>query len=192
MVKKLKKIKYLILIIILVIIIIEADIVSFGLRHKPIKSDCIIVLGCSVYGTNPSPFLQSRLMQGINLFKQGYAEHIIVSGGMGPGEDISEAEAMKKYILSKGLKEEDIIMEDRSKTTMENLSFSKEKMKERNFNSAIIVSNKYHLKRISLMAKKLGLNGSYSGVFLKQYKSFEVKGFIREVPAIIKYYILKR
>jgi uncharacterized SAM-binding protein YcdF (DUF218 family) len=190
--KNLKRIKYLILILILVMILMEADIITFGIQNKPKKSDCIIILGCSVYGTNPSPFLQSRLMEGINLFKQGYADHIIVSGGKGPGEDISEAEAMKKYIISKGLKEENVIIEDKSRTTMENLTFSKEKMKEKNFNSAIVVSNKYHLKRVSLMAKKLKIDASYSGVFVSQYKTVEVKGFIREVPGLIKYCILKK
>ena len=189
---KLKIIKYLLIAFILVIILMEVDIITFGLRSKPIKSDCIIILGCSVYGKAPSPFLQKRLMEGINLFKEGYAEHIIVSGGTGPGEDISEAEAMKEFILSKGLKEENIIVEDKSKTTMENLTFSKEKMKERNFNSAIIVSNMYHLKRASLMVKKLNINVSYSGVFLKQYMNLEVKGFIREIPGLIKYYILRK
>ena len=192
MVKKLNRIKYLLIAFILLMILMEADIIIFGLRSKPIKSDCIIILGCSVYGTNPSPFLKSRLMEGINLFKEGYAGYIIVSGGKGPGEDISEADAMKSFILSKGLKEENIIVEDKSKTTMENLTFSKEKMKEKNFKSAIVVSNKYHLKRVSLMVKRLNINGSYSGVFLKQYKGLEVKGFIREVPALIKYYILKK
>ena len=190
--RKLKVVKYLLIVFILVIILMEVDIITFGLRSKPIKSDCIIILGCSVYGKAPSPFLQERLMKGIKLFREGYAEHIIVSGGKGPGEDISEAEAMKKFILSKGLKEENIIIEDKSKTTMENLTFSKEKMKERNFNSAIIVSNKYHLKRVSLMIKKLKMDASYSGVFLKQYKSLEIKGFIREIPGVIKYYILRK
>jgi uncharacterized SAM-binding protein YcdF (DUF218 family) len=136
------------------------SIYSFGRSAKPQKSDCIIILGCQVYGSEPSPFLKSRLDEGLRLFNEGYAGHIIVSGGKGPGEDISEAGAMKNYLEKKGVDPSVIIIEDKSRSTYENIKNSKEKMQQYKFDSGIIVSNKYHLKRASLIAEKEGIQGS--------------------------------
>lgn len=172
-------------------IITAFQIIYFGESAKPQKSDCIIVLGCSVYGTTPSPFMIWRTEEALRLYKKGYGNYIIVSGGKGPGEDISEAEAMKRYLLSKGVKPSKIIIEDKSGSTMANLINSKEIMNEKGFNTAVIVSNKYHLKRASLMAKQQKIKGSYSGVFVSPYKSHEIVGYIREVPAMGKYYLVE-
>jgi len=190
--KVLKIFKYLVLIGILIAIFIEVDVIKFGMKDKPKESDCIIVLGCQVKGTHPSPFLQERLKEGIRLYKEGYGKYIIVSGGKGPGEDITEAEAMKKYLLDKGIEESKIVMEDESKNTMDNLAFSKKVMKNKGFKNAVVVSNNYHLKRVSLMCKRLKMDTSYSGVFVSQYKLVEYKGYVREVPGVLKFLVLKR
>ncbi len=173
------------------IIISAFQVVYFGETEKPKKSDCIIILGCRVYGSTASPFLIWRTEQGLKLFNEGYAKYIIVSGGKGQGESISEAEAMKRYLISKGMDSSKIIIEDNSASTMANLINSKNAMEKREFKTAIIVSNKYHLKRASLMAKDQGIQASYSGVFVKPYKSDEIIGYIREIPALIKYYLVK-
>jgi len=190
--KSLKIIKYVAIIGILITVIVELDIIRFSMMAKAKTSDCIIVLGCQVKGTVPSPFLQSRLKEGIRLYKEGYGKYIIVSGGKGPGEDISEAEAMKKYLLDNGIDEASIIMEDKSKNTMENLTFSKEIMEAKGFNTAVVVSNKFHLRRVSLMCKSLQLNASYSGVFVSEHQASELKGYVREVAGIYKFFLLQK
>ncbi|MEY7998931.1 YdcF family protein [Clostridium sp. Mt-5] len=167
------------------------QIIFFGENAEPEKSDCIIVLGCRVYGTTPSPFLVWRLNRGLALYNSGYGKYIIVSGGKGTGENISEAEAMKRYLVSKGIDGSKIIMEDKSASTMANLINSKKAMDEMGFKSAVIVSNKYHLKRASLMAESQHINGSYSGVFVSSHRKEEISGYIREVPAMWKYYLVK-
>jgi len=189
--KPLVIIKYLFIIGILIAVIIEFGVIRFGVKAKPKKSDCIIVLGCQVKGTYPSPFLQSRLKEGLRLYKEGYSNYIVVSGGKGPGEDITEAEAMKKFLMGKGIDESVIIMEDKSKNTKENLIYSKDIMKEKGFKNAIVVSNKYHLKRASFMCEELEISASFSGVFVSDRKLTEIKGHIREVPGIIRYLLLK-
>lgn len=171
------------------VLVVGIQIYKFGKFSKAEKSDCIIVLGCSVYGETPSPFLKSRTEEAFRLYKEGYANYIIASGGMGEGEEISEAEAIKRYLIELGMDEKYIIKEDKSTSTMENLKNSKEIMKDRSFNSAIVVSNKYHLKRASLMAKRVGIHASFSGVFVEDYINHERYGFIREIPALIKFYI---
>lgn len=164
----------------------------FGITARPKESDCILILGCQVRGTSLSQFLKERLDKGIELYNEGFAKYILVSGGQGPGEDITEAEAMKAYLVSMGIEENKIIIENRSGNTMENIQYSKKAMNERNLNTAIVVSNKYHLKRASIMARKVGLNASYSGVFVSRYFLDEIYGFFREIPGIIRLYILGR
>lgn len=182
---------YILVISFIAIIAVVFQITYFGKTAKPEKSDCIIVLGCSVYGTVPSPFLTWRTEEALKLYNKGYGQYIIVSGGKGPGEDISEAEAMKRYLTLRGVDPSKIIKEDKSGSTMANLINSKAIMKKENFHTAVIVSNKFHLKRAALMAKDQGINASFSGVFVETYKYHEFIGYIREIPALAKYYILK-
>lgn len=163
-------------------------IYSVPILDKPVKSDAIIILGCRVNGTNPSGFLTKRVEVGEKLYKQGYAENIIVSGGMGDKEDISEAECMKNLLIKSGIDSNKIILEDKSKSTNENIKFSSKIMKELNYKSAIIVSNNFHLRRVKIIAKKNNLESTFKGFTCldKQYLFPEIYGAIREIPAIIK------
>ncbi|MCX7885502.1 MAG: YdcF family protein [Caloramator sp.] len=184
-----KKILSLGIVLILSVYLLLLSLVSaFGYFSKPIKSNCIIVLGCMVYGQRPSPFLKERLNEAIRLYNLGYADYIIVSGGKGKGEDISEALAMEIYLIEKGIKKEKIIKENMSKNTYENLINSKEIMNKMHFKTAIIVSNKFHLYRAKTVAKKLKINSTYSGVFVKKHIHHEIYGFLREPLALVKYY----
>lgn len=175
--------------IIILSALLGASIFLYGQSVKPEKSDCIIVLGCQVYGTVPSPFLKSRLEEGLRLYNQGYGSFIIVSGGKGAGEDITEALAMRDYLVSRGVSQSSVIMESDSASTYQNIINSKRVMNNCNLKSAVIVSNSYHLRRISLIAEKESLKASYSGIFVPEYKGKELKGFLREIPALLKYYI---
>ena len=170
--------------ILLGLIALAAWIVGFGFTAKPVASDCIIVLGCRLYGTVPSPFLAGRLDEALRVYNQGLAPYIVVAGGQGPGEDITEAEAMKRYLVERGVPADRVILEDKSTSTEENLRFSLQRMREHGLSSAIIVSNRYHLLRASIMAKKMGIESSCSGVFLSQYLSSEVRGLMRELAGV--------
>lgn len=157
---------------------------------KPKKADCIIILGCKVDKNVPSPFLVKRLDEAIRLYRKGYSKYIIASGGQGGGESITEADAMRNYLISKGISPNVIFQDNTSTSTMTNLINSKEIMEAKGFKTALIVSNKYHLKRAYLMAKKLGIEASYSGVFNSNHRLEELSGFLREILAIMKFYIL--
>jgi len=176
--------------LIFIFAITEASIIIFGISAKPKKSDCIIVLGCAVYGDFPSPFFRERLNRAFELYKNGYARYIIVCGAKGPGENISEAEAGKRYLVKKGVLPEFILKEDKSFSTYENLLHAKRIMNKNGFKSAIIVSNMFHLERACLVARKLKINASFSGVYVEQYLHEEYYGFVRESLAVW-YEILK-
>lgn len=184
-----------IVIILLVVLVggflaLLADVVIFGWTAKPERAGCIIILGASVYGTVPSPALLGRLEEGLRLYRQGYASAFIVSGAQGRGEAISEAEAMRRYLLEKGIPAEAILLEDRSHSTWENLRFSQAIMQQRGMKRAVVVSNRFHLQRAALMAQRLGMEASYSGIFMAQHPSTEIKGFLRETAAILSFLLM--
>lgn len=165
-------------------------VIYSGSKADPEPADCIIVLGCGLYGSTPSPFLMARLDEGLRLYDERYADKIIVSGGQGPGEDITEAEAMRRYLLSRGVPSSDIILEDESTSTLTNLRNSQALMEDNGLGSAIVVSNAYHLGRCRLLARKLGLDATFSGVRLPQYRQVELKGILREIPAVMLAFVL--
>lgn len=121
------------------------------------KADVGIILGASMWGDKPSPGLRERLEHGLKLYEDGLYKSIIVSGGLdAPGLKYTEAEGMRNYLVANGVPEQDIILENEATSTYENLLFSKRIMKERGFESAIIVTHDYHGTRSLEVANTLG------------------------------------
>lgn len=116
--------------------------------------DCILVLGCGVWGEEPSPMLRDRIEKGIELYKKGVAKKIIMSGDHGRS-DYDEVNVMKKYAIDRGVSSEDIFMDHAGFSTYESMYRAKEVF---NVKSVVIVSQEYHLYRAIYIAKKLGLN----------------------------------
>lgn len=164
----------------------------FGYRGmKPTPSDVIIVLGCKIIEDQPTPLLQERLEEGIRLYQSGYGQAIIVSGGQGKTEIMSEAKAMKKYLLSKGIPEKDIYMEDRSHNTYQNMQFSKIIMEKQGFKTAVVTTNTFHLYRAMQLAKDHELQATGSPASMTKEWTVTVYYYLRESLSLLKYYILK-
>lgn len=152
--------KFLISIGLIIFFIVEIAIIIFPKSNSK-YSNYVIILGAGVRGETPSLTLVQRLDKAIEYIgNQDNKVKIIVSGGQGNGENISEAEAMKRYLVEKGVKEE-IIMEDKSRNTRENLIFSKEII-EKDSNKKIedmdikIITSDFHALRSNLIASSLG------------------------------------
>ena len=154
--------------------------------------DCVIVLGAAVRGEAPSATFRARLDCAYDYLADNPRTAVIVTGGMGSGESITEAEAAHRYLESRGISGERIYMEDRSTSTQENLLFAKEILESEFDEDArlILVSSDYHLYRAQLVAKKLGLSvetmGNASIVYL--LPNF----YLREYVAILGYWALGR
>lgn len=123
----------------------------------PRNADVAIVLGAAVWGDKPSPGLAERLDKAIWLYRQKYAPRILVSGGLGIGKQVAEADAMKRYLMEQGIPEEDILTEDQSHDTRENLMYSKQVMEKHQLHTALIVSHGYHLARAMDIAQTMQL-----------------------------------
>lgn len=125
---------------------------------KPDKAYPAVLLGCKVNGSSPSLMLSRRLKAAYTYLSENEDAVIIVSGGQGEEEEISEAECMKKYLIDKGISEQRIIEENQSTNTYENLNFSKKILEEKELGKHIvIITDSFHQFRASLIAGKLGL-----------------------------------
>lgn len=154
--------------------------------------DVIIVLGAGVRGNRPSATLSYRLDKSIEVFNSCEDAIIIVSGGRGKDESISEASAMKNYLISKGIKEDAIIMEDGSTSTEENFAFSKKIIENLYPNGAKIafVTNDFHVYRAKKIAKKQDI--SVDGIASKDFAPLVINTYLRECAAIVQYFLTGR
>ncbi|QOS92749.1 YdcF family protein [Brevibacillus sp. JNUCC-41] len=155
-------------------------------QQIPENADYLIILGARVKGSVPSLSLQYRIDKAAEYLKANKHTVAIVSGGKGPGEDISEAKAMQQGLIAQGIEEARIMMEDKSTTTHENIVFSKELIPD-TAASGLIVSNDFHIYRAVEIARKEGLD--LKGMPAKTPKVSLLKSYTREYLAITNYYL---
>jgi len=126
--------------------------------------DCIIILGAGIWGNSPSPMLQDRLLQGIDLYKKGISSKIIMSGDHGRKE-YDEVNVMKKYAIDNGVPSEDIFMDHAGFSSYESIYRAKEIFGAERI---VIVTQKYHLYRALHIANSLGLEAYGVGADQRQ------------------------
>lgn len=145
--------------VVVITAIIETVFIVKASIKKPKENATLIVLGCKVYGEHASRSLRERLDAALIYLEENPDSQCIVSGGMGEGEKISEAECMYRYLIKKGIHSSRIIKEDKSTSTRENLRFSKKIIEERGLSKNIaIATSDYHQYRASKIAKTLGFS----------------------------------
>lgn len=145
--------------------------------------DYAVVLGAKVNGEVPSMSLQHRLDAALAYALEQTHVRLILSGGQGSGEDISEAEAMRRYLTENGIAEERLIIEDQSTSTYENLAFSLEKI-DAEINGLTIITSDYHLARAKWLADTFELETDV--VAAATPKVVESKLRMRERLALLK------
>ncbi len=156
---------------------------------EEIACDYVIVLGAGLDGTTPSLTLVDRLERTVDYLNRFPEAVAIVSGGMGDGEDITEAAAMARYLTEHGIDSSRIIKEEMATNTNENLEFSKKIIDERGGGSVAIVSSDYHIFRARRLADSHGI----SATMLAAKSSLPILRLnyaVREGFALIKSYAL--
>lgn len=140
--------------------------------------DCILILGAGVWGDKPSPMLKDRLDKGIELYKNGVAPKIIMSGDHGR-KDYDEVNLMKEYAIEAGVPSEDIFMDHAGFSTYDSVYRAKEIFK---VNKMVIVTQKFHLYRSLYISNALDITAY--GVMAEPTKySGQFKREIREILA---------
>lgn len=167
-----------------IIFCVASILVNLKIKRKE-YSAIIILGGYLVYGNQLTRALKKRLNLAIKIYKkQKNKPKIIVSGGKIRQETITEAEAMAKYLLENNIPEEDIIKEDKSKNTLENFKFSREKLEELNIHKNIaFVSSNFHILRAKIYASKFKIKAKGEGSKTLWY--YFPEAFINEYLAIM-------
>lgn len=170
-------------------IIIEGFIITSGIGGKMKKSDYLVILGAGLRGEKMSLTLSQRMHKSLEYIDKYPDVKIVVSGGQGPGENITEAEAMKRFLINHGVSEKNIIKEDKSTSTAENLKYTKNKLEQidgRNDMKISIVTSNFHMFRAEFLAKRVGFD-TYA-VPAKLHFLLIPNFYVREYFAVINSY----
>ncbi|WP_010287665.1 YdcF family protein [Kurthia massiliensis] len=157
-------------------------------HYRPIlyKPDYIIVLGSGLIGKKVPPLLASRINKAVDVWREHRSATIIMSGGQGADELMSEAEAMRDYALAhhSDIDPSQILVENQSTTTYENFLLSKQLIEQRTkIYRAVFVTNNFHVFRASLYARKLKVKAQ--GVGSKTATYYLANAFTREYIALL-------
>ena len=146
---------------------------------------CVFVLGAGIKGETPTLVLQERLNFAIDYMNSHPSSIAIVSGGKGFGESITEAEAMYRYMVDRGIGQNRILKEEKATSTYENMLFSKklfEDNKEESLVKVMIITSDFHMLRSKMLAERVGLQASgisastpwyiYPNVLLREYLAY--------------------
>lgn len=172
------------------LLIVEVPIIKAASEQPGPDADYIVVLGAAVYGETPSITLEHRLEGALRYLEANPRTKAVVSGGQGAGEDISEAECMRRYLTEHGIAEKRILSEDMSTSTRENLAFSEAVIKTDGGRTdrVVLVSSAYHLYRARRMAAAMGMQaGGFAGS--DGYPIYMFGMYLREAAAVLKLWI---
>lgn len=178
-------------------------VIMFGLvmvgAHDVIRGDpqVMIVLGCRVMpGGEPSILLQDRLDTALDYLDDHPDMTVVVSGGQGSNEPTSEAACMADYLEEHGVDSDQILLEDQSSNTKENLIYSRELLEEHGIvvlrDEVLVVSNGFHLTRAQMLAERFGYGHVSTLAAPTSHVPSRIQMYIREPLALVKSFLLDR
>ncbi|HHV09746.1 MAG TPA: YdcF family protein [Clostridiales bacterium] len=171
-----------------IFILVEGTIIYYSNQDAEAGADYAIVLGAQVRGTTITKSLKKRLDTALEYLEDNPQTQVIVSGGQGPGEDITEAEAMRIYLEEGGIAPERIIKEESSTNTAENIRYSKLLM-EGEAPDLVIVTNGFHVFRAISIARKQGLPQA-QGLAAPSDQILTLNYYIREAAGVLKDFLV--
>lgn len=157
----------------------------------PAQPNYLVILGAGLNGDKLSWTLWERMDKGLGMLLENPGMKVVVSGGQGPGESITEAEAMRRFLLEHGIAKERIFKEEKSTSTMENFRYSREILEQLNYNSAepvVVITNDFHMFRAKILARRNGLDPV--GVPSPTPWYLRPNAYLREYFAVVKSLVL--
>jgi uncharacterized SAM-binding protein YcdF (DUF218 family) len=149
-------------VVVLYVALTATQVVWAAHRDSRRAADVIVVLGAAQYDGRPSPVLTARLSHAVELWRQGLAPRIAVTGGKQQGDRFTEAAAAARYLLDRGVPDGAIVREVQGRTSWQSLSAVAAIARPRGWRRVLLVSDGYHAKRIEGMARELGLDATVS------------------------------
>ena len=134
-----------------------AAVILFSGIDQARPADSIVVLGAAQYAGRPSPVLKARLDHGIDLWTRGLGKVLVLTGGRGHGDTTSEAEVGRTYARKHGVPDTVILIENVGRTSRESMLGVAELLQKRGIKTAILVSDPFHMLRLSIIGRRFGL-----------------------------------
>ncbi|HSL57188.1 MAG TPA: YdcF family protein [Acidimicrobiales bacterium] len=143
-------------------------------------ADAIVVLGAAQYDGDPSPVLQARLDHAFELWDAGHAALIVVTGGRQSGDRFTQAQAGYRYLRDRGVPDPALLLEVDGDSTYTEMAATARILRARGLDSALMVSDGYHSRRLLDIADEVGLDGAVSPTDT----GFGVRDLVRETAAV--------
>ena len=163
-----------------------------GNRDERRQADAIVVLGAAQFNGTPGGVFEARLQHAVDLYHEGVAPYLVVTGGKLPGDRTTEAATARKWAIAHGVPASAILGEDEGRSTLESLEAVVGIFRERGLTSAVFVSDRTHMLRVLRMATDLGIVGwgsptSTSPTDLDSAR--RTQSMVHEIGGLLAYYI---
>ena len=169
---------------------IETLVLQAARPDSVVNAKYAVVLGARLRGDQPSQTLKNRLDKGVEYLRANPEAKIVAAGGVGAAATLSEAEVMKRYLTAQGIAETRVLLEDKSRTTDENLKFTKALIIAREgmpAHSIAVITSDYHLYRAKQIAGKY--YPQVQGLAAESALMLKINYAIREYFAVIKFWL---
>ena len=133
-----------------------AAVLIWSSRDEARPAQAIVVLGAAQYAGKPSPVLRARLDHALDLWNRHLASLLILTGGTGPGDTTSEAAVGRTYARKHGVPDSAILVENEGRTTSESMRAVAGMLEVRGLQSALLVSDPFHMLRLRILARRFG------------------------------------
>ncbi len=188
------------------LLLISAGILTFGLLfglvmrgaydHIDGQPELMLILGCQVKPWGPSILLQDRLDTALDYLEEHPDMTVIVSGGQGPDEPTTEAQAMADYLTEHGISSVRIFLEEESHNTAQNFRYSRQIAEHLGYDleetEVLVVSNGFHLTRARMLAERVGFEEVSTLAAPSSHLPSRLKMYIREPLALVKSFLIDR
>lgn len=153
------------------------------------RADAAVVLGAAAWGNNPSPVFRERINHAITLYQTDKVRKLVFTGGTPKKGYMTEAEVGRRYALKQGIPKNDILFENTSRDTFQNLQNIRKLLRDNDIDTVILVSDPYHLARARAMATDLGIAAETSGTPTSRFTDEEKRRrfLIQESYALFGY-----
>jgi uncharacterized SAM-binding protein YcdF (DUF218 family) len=150
------------LVLVLYVVLTFVQVWLASRRDAAQSADAIVVLGAAQYDCRPSPVLEQRLDHAYDLYADGVAGTIVVTGGKQAGDRCTEAESSANYLRDQGVPDGDLLLEVQGRNSWESLAATGHILRDRDLTRAVLVTDGYHALRVQAIAEQLGLDASVS------------------------------
>ena len=153
---------FIFLILLVTVGLLASRIYVYRTTNSDGPADAAIVLGAAVWGSQLSPVFQERVNHGIDLYQNRKIRKLIFTGGQGNNTEPAESSVARVYALQRGIPACDILIEQKSKTTYENILYAKQIADAYRLRKVLVVSDPLHMKRAVAMARDIGFEAEPS------------------------------